>query len=629
METSLGPIEVKDQINKAGIPQEVMILINGMVLSTHSVASTGGEVKQLIKLNPGKNAISFKIKTSMYTKESEARTINYIPALKPEIVWVNPVSDISSFISAVNINANILSKIPIDKVEIQVNGFAVYTKRFLEVNTFTVDKNIQVSSGRNQIKIIASNKIGESISIPKVVTYKAPEKTNISWVTPSSNMDVFTPSLELKACIHSKSDISKIKVFNNDALIHSEDNPVLKSSGECSYELIKTTVLNQGQNIFRIEAENMAGVTSSLLRKINYSTPQLAVVNWIEPNVGQSSTTDKNFKLKACISSNSPILGIDLIANNQIIAADMSMQNSQAECTFNFEQLISLNSGNNTVMLKVKNAAGEAISQPLFINQKSVNPYRFALIIGNEDYSSYQTGIDSESNVDFAINDAREFKELCKNKLGIKDEKIIYLENARQMEMVRSVNKLSLLIKASEGKAEVIVYYAGHGFPDEKTKEPFLIPVDVSGSDLDFGGGIKLTEFYELLTQHPAQRITVFLDACFSGGARNQGLVAARGVKIKPKEVKEAVKQNLIVYSASSGSESSLPYMEKKHGMFTYYLLKKLNDTNGNVSYKELSDYLKYEVNVKSLLINNKEQQPQTNVSEQVGEEWKTWKFND
>lgn len=629
LETSTSIFEAKAHINKAGMPQEVSVLLNGVPVQKHSIDAAGGDIAQNIELVAGKNVLLFQVKTALYTKETESRIINYTPPLKPVIAWINPVNDTSSFISAINLKANISSKVSIDKVEIQVNGLAVYTKRFLEENTFVIDKNIQVSSGKNTIRIVAANSTGETLSIPKVIEYNVPEKTNISWITPSLNLDVFSPSFELRACIQSKTKVSKVVVYNNEQVIHSEDEPTPSENGECTIQLIKTMVLSQGENTFRIEAENLAGITHSEMRKVNYTIPQLAKVIWTQPNASQITSTDKNINLKACIRSNTPILGIDLIANNQIISKELSQQNVKGECTFDFEQLISLNTGNNTVMVKVKNIAGEAISQPLFIDHRSANPYKFALIIGNEDYSSYQTGIGSESNVDFALNDAQEFKDLCMGKLGIKEEKIVYLENARQMEMVRAVNKLNLLIKASDGKAEVYVFYAGHGFPEEKTKEPFLIPVDVSGSDLAFGGGIKVTQFYELLTEHPAQRITVFLDACFSGGARNQGLVAARGVKIVPKETKKAVKNNLIVFAASSGNETSLPYKDKKHGMFTYYLLKKINETNGAVSYRELSDYLKYEVNVNSLLINNKEQQPQTNVSEEVGKEWEIWKFND
>ena len=621
--------EVIATINKAGVPQEVTVLLNGKAAGTHPVASIGGLIQQPIPLVAGKNEIQIRVKTSLYTKETETRIVNYVPALRPEIVWLNPLVDATSFMSSVNVKGTINSKIPIEKVEVQVNGVAAFTKTLSSETTFVLEENIQVVAGKNTLKIVAKNKVGETVSQPKVITYQAPEKTFISWITPASNTEFYVPSIELKACIQSKSDVSSVKVFNNEVLVHSAENPAVNKAGECALELNKIVTLNQGLNAFKIEAVNLAGVTSSELLKVSYIVPQLSAINWIEPNVGQTSTTDKNVKLKACISSSTPILTIDIIANSQIISNQPEQQNAQGECRVDFEQLISLNSGNNTIMLKVKNSAGEALSQPLFIDQKSANPYRFALIIGNEDYSSYQTGIGSESNVDFAINDAQKIREMCINKLGIHDEKIVYLENARQMEMIRSVNKINLLIKASEGKAEVIVFYAGHGFPDEKTKEPFLIPVDVSGSDLDFGGGIKLTKFYELLTEHPSQKITVFLDACFSGGARNQGLIAARGVKIVPKETKEAVKKNLIVFAASSGNETSLPYKEKKQGMFTYFLLKKIDETNGNVTYLELSDYLKYQVNVNSLLINNKEQQPQTNVSEQVGEEWKTWRFSE
>ncbi|MBI5218253.1 MAG: caspase family protein [Bacteroidia bacterium] len=252
------------------------------------------------------------------------------------------------------------------------------------------------------------------------------------------------------------------------------------------------------------------------------------------------------------------------------------------------------------------------------------NPYRFALVIGNEDYSSFQKDLNSEMNVAFAVNDASVFKEYCVKTLGIPEENVTLLLNAKAMEMNRAIKKINLLAKNSAGKAEIIFYYAGHGFPDEVSKEPYLMPVDVSGAELDFA--IKLNELYRQLTEYPAQKITVFLDACFSGGARNQGLLAARGVKIKPKE-DPLNNGKMIVFAASSGDQSSLPYKEKKHGIFTYFLLKKFMDTKGQMTYKELSDYLAEQVGLKSVMINNKEQNPQTNVSSEAKDVWTIWSF--
>lgn len=247
----------------------------------------------------------------------------------------------------------------------------------------------------------------------------------------------------------------------------------------------------------------------------------------------------------------------------------------------------------------------------------------YALIIGNEDYESYQMGLSEEVNVAFAVNDARIFKTYCQNTLGIPEINITLLTNARAVDMHRAVDKINLLAKNAQGEAEIVFYYAGHGLPDESTKEPYLIPVDVSGKDLKFA--IALSDLYEKLNEHPTRRITVFLDACFSGGARNQGLVEARAVKVKPKE--NVLLGSIIVFSASSDEQSSLPYKDKQHGIFTYFLLKKLQETAGELSYGELADYLVKKVGINSVLINEKEQNPQVSVSQSVQEEWKDWKM--
>lgn len=247
-------------------------------------------------------------------------------------------------------------------------------------------------------------------------------------------------------------------------------------------------------------------------------------------------------------------------------------------------------------------------------------PYRFALIIGNEDYCSYQKDLSSEVNVDFARNDASAFKDYATNIMGIPDQNIIFLLDATAGQMNQAISKMNLLAKNTSGKAEIFVYYAGHGLPDEETKEPYLIPVDITGKTTT--NGIKLIDLYNRLTEFPIKNLTVFIDACFSGGARNQGLYAARGVKVRPKEQK--LKGNLLVLAASSGDQSSLSYREKEHGIFTYFLLKKLKETKGKVSYSSLANYLIETVTLQSILINDKEQTPQINISEDIINSWKS-----
>ncbi len=251
-------------------------------------------------------------------------------------------------------------------------------------------------------------------------------------------------------------------------------------------------------------------------------------------------------------------------------------------------------------------------------------PYRYALIIGNEDYSRYQRGIASESNVDFARTDARIFKEYAVKTLGVEPTNCFLLLDATAGELLQKIDLVSKLAAKSPEKSEIIFYYAGHGLPDEKTKDPYLIPVDVAGTNLS--AAVKLEEIYKKFSEADAKRVSVFLDACFSGGGRESGLLAARAVKVKPKS--NLITGNMVVFTASSGEQSALPYKEKEHGMFTYYLLKKIQDSKGQLNYEELSEYVSSNVSIQSLKINQKEQDPTVNVSIDVQEEWKQWRFH-
>lgn len=253
----------------------------------------------------------------------------------------------------------------------------------------------------------------------------------------------------------------------------------------------------------------------------------------------------------------------------------------------------------------------------------TINDNIYALVIGNEDYSSYQTGLGSEVNVKFANNDAKVFKEYLMNTMGVPEDNIHLLLNATYGQSMQYLSKLEAITEILGEKAEIIFYYSGHGFPDEVTKEPYIMPVDASATNLI--SAIKLNQIYGKLTKHPTKRVTIFLDACFSGGARNQGLLAARSVKIKPQE--NQVNGNVVVFTASSGIEPALGYDDKQHGMFTYYLLKKFQESQGDLSYQELGEYIQAQVELQSVVINNKRQKPQINLGSGIDERWGEWRF--
>lgn len=239
----------------------------------------------------------------------------------------------------------------------------------------------------------------------------------------------------------------------------------------------------------------------------------------------------------------------------------------------------------------------------------------FAVVISNENYMR-------ESKVPFAINDGRTFTEYCNKTLGIPTSNIHFVTNATYNNIRYEINWLRNVIKAYNGKAKVIFYYAGHGIPDEQNKNAYLLPVDGYGTDIVTG--YALSNLYKELSELPSQSVTVFLDACFSGTKREGDMLSsARGVAIKVKQTEPT--GNLVVFSAAQGDETAYPYKEKRHGMFTYYLLKKLQETKGNVTLEQLGDYIKDEVSKKSIVINGKPQTPTVIPARTISTNWGNW----
>ncbi|MCM1030165.1 MAG: caspase family protein [Oscillibacter sp.] len=240
-----------------------------------------------------------------------------------------------------------------------------------------------------------------------------------------------------------------------------------------------------------------------------------------------------------------------------------------------------------------------------------------ALIISNENYSNV-------SKVESALHDGETFAKYCQQTLGIPQENIRRFNDATLGSMLRAITQVKNAAKAFDGDCDLIVYYAGHGMPDEKTKDAYLLPVD--GDPLTSESCFSLNRFYDELGAVSNGAVMVFLDACFSGAQRDGSMLSeARGVVMKPKETNP--RGNMFVLSATSGQETALPYREKNHGLFTYYLLKKLQDSKGDVTLKELSEEVGRNVRRQSTLINNKPQTPQVSTSGNMSDVWQKKKL--
>lgn len=221
-----------------------------------------------------------------------------------------------------------------------------------------------------------------------------------------------------------------------------------------------------------------------------------------------------------------------------------------------------------------------------------------AVVIANNNYE-----VDGVPAVDYAINDGDTFVKYLSKTLGYDENNIIYIKNATLTKFNQVFGsdrdfKGKLYNYVNPGKSRVFVYYVGHGAPDVETGDAYFVPVDADPQYLK-NGGYRLETFYENLAKLPAKKITVVLDACFSGGSQKGFLFS--GISPAMLKTNSSLKvdsaNNMIVFASGNNDQVSTWYTEKKHSLFTYYFLSGLNgkadtDKDDVLTVAEMRNYL-------------------------------------
>ena len=243
---------------------------------------------------------------------------------------------------------------------------------------------------------------------------------------------------------------------------------------------------------------------------------------------------------------------------------------------------------------------------------KSVNNKTFAVVIANELYKH-------EESVPYAKTDGESFRNYCVKTLGLPEERVHFSADATLNEMRMAIHWIKDIGEAFGEEAKVLFYYAGHGVADDASRSAFLLPVDGSGRDAE--SGYPIEKLYAQLGALPVGSVSVFLDACFSGAKRDGDMmVASRGVAIKPKTTTPQGK--MVILSATTGDETAALYPQEGHGLFTYFLLKKLQESKGECTMGELAEYVSRRVNQESVVVNKRPQTPTVSYSPLMESIW-------
>jgi hypothetical protein len=213
----------------------------------------------------------------------------------------------------------------------------------------------------------------------------------------------------------------------------------------------------------------------------------------------------------------------------------------------------------------------------------SENPDAYALVIGVEKYNTLP-------DARFAERDAKAMNAHLLA-MGYPQRNIVLLTGPQATKTGLVKNLEAWLPNNVTEKSTVMFYFSGHGAPDAKTSQAYLVPMDGDPQYLE-ETAYPMKRLYAKLAALKAKKVLVALDSCFSGaGGRS---VLATGTRPLVAKLELApVEEKVVSLSASSSEEITGALEEQGHGLFTYHLLKALTETAGRGTVAEVYAALK------------------------------------
>jgi hypothetical protein len=381
--------------------------------------------------------------------------------------------------------------------------------------------------------------------------------------------------------------------------------------------------LQDGQNTIVVTATDADGVTQQDVRAVFFDRAVPFTVQFRHPENG-ARLSDQSSLVAAEVSSGKGVALVNVLLNGAEVfkQAERPPKRSLAVAA-----PVKLREGTNTIVVRATEPDGtvrQEIRTVIYERPSPVQPTvpaaaipkpsreQWAVVIGVGRYNS--TAI---PQLQYTVADAELVQQVLVGQGGFKKENVLLITDKTERKPTLRDLKWALgtfLARSAKKDDLIMIFFAGHGAPEVDPRgaesdglAKYLVPSDADPNDL-YSTALPMDEFQTIFDRIEAERVVVFVDACYSGAAGGRTFASKRTRAARVDEVfldRLTRSKGRAILTASRGSEVSLEVPELGHGLFTHYLVQGLRgaadlDRDGIVSLQELYQYLEQQVSQKS-----------------------------
>lgn len=327
--------------------ENIQFFVNGNQTSNFNYNPSTGRFTAYLPLNDGINAVRLRAANGCGDDEQQV-TIRYINCVPPTLRITSPTATI---VNTDRTNIAITAQVQnASNVHLYVNG--VSSNDYV-LNGSVFNANVNLLRGTNTIRITAGNECG----------------TQEETITVNAG-DCKTPVVKIMSgtgTVNVSSEFYNFKSQVQNVASSSEVNLLVNGTGmdfswtQNSTTLTRTIKLSPGRNTIVVSGTNDCGTNSSNVVVV-YTPCQPPKISMINPTAVNSTINANTVEVKA------NIVGISSANQVRVLVNGVERFGGTIN-TGVFTQMISLNEGPNTVVIKAKNDCGET-EKSITINRK-------------------------------------------------------------------------------------------------------------------------------------------------------------------------------------------------------------------------------------------------------------------